>query len=298
MNSSFSYKEVNINGVTYQFSNRIGRDSMLLKSFNRLSLDTFRISFETVGGDYEPHVLIRDGRVCANVSVNQIHFLHWGEEKFYIQLGTVMTAPEFRGNGLSRWLIQWILDEWKGRCDSIYLFANDRVLDFYPRFGFEKQEEWEYWRTGISQVRAGLRKLDMEEDGDIRLAEQKYEQGNPFSAFCMRKNRSIFDFYIKGIMKEQVYYSVKHDMILIMEKEEGKTLCYDLFGKTEASMNEVLGTLTGDVKDEVILGFTPMYTDEFLCRKHEEEDITLFVLDGGDCPFIKERMMLPIISHA
>ena len=49
-----------------------------------------------------------------------------------------------RGEGRIDHMIQameWILQNWSDRCDGIYLFANDTVLDFYPKFGFLPAEE-------------------------------------------------------------------------------------------------------------------------------------------------------------
>lgn len=94
--------EVEISGNRYTFSNQIGTDKNLFESFNKLSKSTFGIAFDSVGGAYEPHVLALNGKVCANVSVNQIPFYHHGCRKLYIQLGTVMTDLDFRGKGLSR----------------------------------------------------------------------------------------------------------------------------------------------------------------------------------------------------
>ena len=63
-------------------------------------------------------------------------FKVFGEEKQYIQLGTVMTHPDYRKKGLSRVLTNKAIADYREKCDLIYLFANSSVLNFYPKFGF------------------------------------------------------------------------------------------------------------------------------------------------------------------
>lgn len=80
----------------------------------------------------------------ANVSVNIMDFVILGEEKRYVQIGTVMTDENYRNQGLSRTLIKKILKEWENKCQGIYLYANNSVLNFYPKFGFSVCSEYQY----------------------------------------------------------------------------------------------------------------------------------------------------------
>lgn len=289
---------IEINGVRYTYSNQIGNDITLFHSFNELSKSSFGISFDSVGGQYEPHVLTLNGVVCANVSVNQIPFYYRGERKFYIQLGTVMTDPKFRSLGLSRWLIEDIISRWKNCCDAIYLFAYDSVRDFYPKFGFVKMPEFEYKRSGIKPNSRKGQKLQMIDENNVRLVLKKYEQGNPFSAFYMAENQGLFSFYCMGVMKENVYYSPKYDMVIIAESKDGKMRCCDIFGKTDYELCDILGEISSGAEDEMLLGFTPLNTTDFICQKHFEEDTTLFVHYDDNCLFSTDKLMFPIISHA
>ena len=67
---------IEINGEQFTFYNNIYEHKDIFTSFNHQANTTFGISFEQVGGDYEPHVLTIGSKVCANVSVNQIPFLY------------------------------------------------------------------------------------------------------------------------------------------------------------------------------------------------------------------------------
>lgn len=79
-----------------------------------------------------------------------------------------MTDKEYRGMGLSRWLIEKTLEDWKDKCDAVYLFANDSVLNFYPKFGIEKALEYQY-KKKVNKKCEIVKKLDMSEAHDRRL---------------------------------------------------------------------------------------------------------------------------------
>lgn len=289
-----------IDGEEYVASNRIGEHEKLLASFNQLAKSTYGISFQEVGGDYEPHALIQGDKVCANVSVNQMTFFFRGKKRQYIQLGTVMTHKEYRNKGLSRLLIEQIVNQWKDKCDAIYLFANDTVLDFYPKFGFLKQEEYEYIKSNVLKpAKAQLRDLDMAVAENIKLVKEKYLEGNPFSELYMTENDPIFSFYYEGFMKESVYYIDEYQVVVVAEEENDTMVCYDILGKSDATLDEILSVVASYVeKQSVKLGFTPVVKEGFLCQVHHEEDTTLFVHKDGECIMEKNKIMFPMLSHA
>jgi len=292
------YKEVLIGGTTYEFSNEIGNQIELFNSFNNLAKSTFGISFDTVGENYEPYVLSLEGEVCANVSVSQLVFYYNGKKRFYIQLGTVMTKPEFRRKGLSRWLLEYILKEWEQSCDAIYLFANDSVHDFYRKFDFIETREYQFKSDRINPSKTKVSKLQMDHKKDIDLLFEKYMQGNSFSKFYFAENKGLLSFYCLGFMKENVYYSKEYDVVIVAEVEDEKVCCYDIFGATEASLENILSELLGDKPTEIYLGFTPKKAEGLIVQNYSEEDTTLFILAKSECLFSTEKLMFPLLSHA
>ncbi len=62
--------------------------------------------------------------MLSNVSANRMKFLQNGEEKYYIQIGTVMTDEDYRKQGLASGLIKHVISEYENECDGIYLFGN------------------------------------------------------------------------------------------------------------------------------------------------------------------------------
>ena len=133
-------------GKSFIFTTEIRDNPALRNSFFSLAQQTFDLDFEPwyQGGGWQdrylPHALVYDGQVAANVSVNRISFRLGGRRRTYLQLGTVMTHPKYRGMGLSRFLMETVLQTWSDRCDGMYLFANesdkqgDIVLDAMARW--------------------------------------------------------------------------------------------------------------------------------------------------------------------
>lgn len=79
------------------------------------------------GDGYITYSLINNNTVVSNASVSIMDFLILGEKKRYIQIGTVMTDIEYRGQGLNSFLINRIIEEWEFKCDLIYLFETNKL---------------------------------------------------------------------------------------------------------------------------------------------------------------------------
>lgn len=149
----------------------------LRESFFELANNVFGLNFVNWyekgfwGSNYVPYSYIDDNKVIANVSINIIDMIVHGTQHRALQVGTVMTHPEYRNRGLSEKLMNKVLAEYKDSYDIMYLFANDSVLDFYPKFGFDLVEEYQYFTTFTSEIKSisKLRKLDVENNEDINF---------------------------------------------------------------------------------------------------------------------------------
>ena len=96
------------------------RDTKELRdSFNELAKKVFNLSFEEwyQNGfwkeNYNPVSIVIEGKVVSNVSVNKCNMNYNGNILKLLQLGTVMTAPEYRGNGYVRILMDEIMKEYE-----------------------------------------------------------------------------------------------------------------------------------------------------------------------------------------
>ncbi|WP_395546418.1 MULTISPECIES: GNAT family N-acetyltransferase [unclassified Lacrimispora] len=278
-------------------------DNALRRSYNRLAEKTFGLSFEEFFQNgywtdkYIPYSLIDDGKVIANASVNILKAFYNGQEKRCIQIGTVMTDSDYRNQGLSRYLIERILSEWKETCDTMYLFANDSVLDFYPKFGFVKAVEYQC-SSPITPTKGCVRKLDMSHASDREFLKRYYSKSNPYSALAIKDNYELLMFYCTSLMKDCVYFLEDFDAVIIASNKNEILTCYDIFSDGNHAMIEMVSRVAESQIRTVVFGFTPAEHAAFHSRILEEEDTTLFVLKGKDNWFVNHQMMFPVLSHA
>lgn len=281
---------------------QIREDDTLRKSFMDLALRTFNLSFASWyrqgfwTDSYIPYVFEEDGRVVANVSANRIHTVLDGVPRFYIQLGTVMTDPQYRHRGLASALIREVLQEWRSSCDGVYLYANQRVLDFYPRFGFERAVETQY-TLPLAIDGGDYVRLDMEQEESRQLLLRRYQKSNPYSRLPMLDNWGLLMFYCGGPLKNCVYYSPSLDAVCIAAREQDRIICYDLFCDSGLSMEEQLRILPFPGNHQVILGFTPKNCK--YCKQFPQSgEDPVFIWREKENPFQGQDLMFPLLSHA
>ncbi len=293
-----------INGETYDFISEYQKDKILWYQMNELAKQTFCLDFTEWYEDgyctecYIPYTLFHNGRAVANVSVNQMDFQEPSGMKRYIQLGTVMTAEDFRGRGLSRFLMEKVLQEWKTGCESLYLFANENARDFYPKFGFAPADEYQFSCPLAGRGRPGeWRRLDMALQKDRNLLLDKYNKvANPFSRLSLRHNPGLLMFYALGPMRGHFWHSARLDAVAVAEQEENILFCYDIFCRKENLLSEMLSGLAKEGTEKIVLGFTPIDTDGFVYEKAAEGE--LLILTGKENLFRKEKLCFPELSHA
>lgn len=292
-----------INGYEYDFVKDIRENRQIRKSYNLLSQDVFGLDFEPWyqkgywSNDYIPYVFLYNGNVVSGVAVNIINTKWENKAKHYVQLGTVMTAREYRGRGLSRWLVERVLEEWEDKSDAVYLFANDSVLDFYPKFGFEKALEYQCSKP-ISKRDGTVKKLDMSTAHDRKLLLDAYKFSNPFSILTMENNEGLLMFYCMQFLRENVYYIEQYEAVVVAGYDDEKLICYDIFCRGGCNMDDILCTMAGQNTKIAVLGFTPKLIGGFNIFKLQEDNTTLFVLKGKENLFRENQLMFPLLSHA
>lgn len=280
----------------------------LRKSFNELAKKTFDINFEDWhqngywGEKYNPYSIVMDGKVVSNVSVNHMNFLWNGERKFFIQLGTVMTDEPYRNLGLIRQIMDEIERDYEKKTDGFFLFANDSVLDFYPKFGFQKSEEFQYCQkifTADASVtgKRTIEQVPMRDKTAWTLLEDAMRKSIPQSSFEMVNNRELILFYVTKYMQENVYYHKEQDAYVIAEIEDGNLLIHNIFSSKPTDIGQIAKSFGNGVQ-QVRFGFTPHNCDGYTRELRAEEDCTLFLKGKGFENFAQDGLIFPTLSHA
>lgn len=275
---------------------------VLRKSFNALAGRTYGLDFEDWYQNgfwkeaYIPYSIVEDGEIVANVSVNITDFMWNGSKKHFIQLGTVMTDEKYRNRGYSRRLMEEVEKDYAG-VDGVYLFANDSVLDFYPKFGFKKASEYGYEKEISADRERSIQKIPMREkrvwDGFAKIVEQSV----PCGRFAMTGNSGLILFYVTKFMQENVYYSKKYRAYLIAEEDGNEVFIHAVFSEKHVEPSEAARAFGGGVR-KIRLGFTPEHAEGYTMTEVKEEDTTLFLKGDGFQCWHMERLMFPTLAHA
>lgn len=247
------------------------------------------------GERYIPYSYEDGGRVIANVSVNELDFIIDGKSYEALQIGTVMTHRDYRNKGLSASLMNHVLETYKGKYDFMYLFANESVLDFYPKFGFERAEEYQYSKSFYAgENRFVLRKLDLSED--LKLIEKIINERVPVSQiFSTANSGGITMYHILNVFVDHLHYHTEEDAIVIFTKENGIIQLYDVISTSPVNIRNILAAFND--AEVVTFHFTPDYDGFNYQRSPYKRDGALFVKKGCGLEF-PDFVMHPVTSEA
>jgi hypothetical protein len=220
-----------------------------------------------------------------------------GTDKHYIQIGTVMTDEEYRGRGLSKYLMERIIAEYKGKVDGIYLFGNDSVVDFYPKFGFIKGNEYQYSKTiNGTNNKTQIKHVNMAD----KQSRQKFldtVKSNISNERLSMDNLGLTTFWTTGPMSDLIYCLADEDAYIIADIDKENLWIYQIISTHKVNLETIINSF-GNTAKKVILGFTPYDTNGFNIGELHEEDCTFFYL-GKDLENIeKKKLMFPTLSHA
>ncbi|WML38836.1 GNAT family N-acetyltransferase [Neobacillus sp. OS1-2] len=242
----------------------------LRNSFNQLALNTFGIEFETWfqhgywTEKYQPYSYIDNGMVVANVSVNLLNLVISDESKQAIQIGTVMTHPDYRDKGLSRRLMEKVLEDFC-HVDIVYLFANQTVLDFYPKFGFQRVEEVEFSMSYSQKPSLNLpkiKKLDGGNSDDLAfIYALAADRVSGSGIFGTSGSEELLMFYSIMVFNQDLYY-LEEEKALVIFKIEGDILhLYDVVCREKVNAPGILSKIAGVNINKVIFHFQPEMTE-------------------------------------
>lgn len=247
-------------------------------------------------GEYIPYSYVENGKIIANASANLMKIMHNGSKKFYIQIGTVMTRPEYRNRGLASELIQMILYDYNGLADGFYLFGNLNAVDFYKKIGFKRLDQWRWhWDhpakrdTKVSPFVPAGEKMREEY---VRLLNR---------AVCNAEfdhiNRcSLQMFYTMDM--ENVYYCKGLDCFSVMHSENRVLYLDSVISSRELEISDVTARIEEDY-EKIVFGFTPRMKDHLSAERYDGNDDYQFFYLGTSLECIeKEKLYFPVMSHA
>lgn len=284
-------------------------DAVLRNSFHALTQKVFHFQLKDWYDNgywselYEPHSIIEGDSVIANISANHMAMTIHGTKKNFLQIGTVMTDPSYRNQGLSRKLMESILEKYLSKVDGIYLFANDSVLDFYPKFGFTKSKESVYrYLINSSKSEQKLnkdlkpQKVNMSEDKSRNALLNVMKHSIPNEAFSM-DNFGLMAFGLTGPYCDNIYYLSELDCYIVATIHDETLFLHQIIASKIIEPKDIALYYRDTIK-VIELGFTPFHTSFYEVSAYKEEDSTLFILGEDLLEVERFNVRFPELSHA
>lgn len=264
-------------------------DENLRRSFNELAISVFGISFEDWyqrgfwNNRYIPFSYADGDKIVANVSVNILDLVIKSEKKRALQIGTVMTHPDYRKRGLSTSLMNKVIDKYKNKCDFMYLFANHTVLDFYPKFGFKRVNEYQYSLeySPIKLDNTSIRKLNCNNAEDVKFIHSFATKRVPVSKrFGTENTQGILMFHCLNVFHNNIFYLEPEDVIAIFKKENKQINIFDILSKKNFDIDDVFSKIADEGVNKIVFHYTPDY-------KNLNTESTIF--NGSEGLFVREN---------
>ncbi len=273
-------------------------DDGLRAQLNALTRRTYGFDFEAWhragcwGERYIPYSLLVDGVLAANASANVMDCVVDGEPLRLIQIGTVMTHPAYRGRGFARMVLERLIAEWQPRCDGLYLYPNDTVQRFYPRFGFTPAVEYRYRTPGPVAGRRSARRLSPDDADEWRRFVAAVRHAVPQGRLWV-DNPGLVLFYANW---GNAFELPELGAYAIAERTGEELTLHQIIAGRPVDALEAARALGGG--RIVRFGFTPEGVSGLVCEPYAEEAVSVFAMGEGFRLLERRRLGMPTLSHA
>ena len=210
--------------------------------------------------DYIPFSIIESGKIISNVSAALMTTIVNGEKHRAIQIGAVGTLPEYRKKGFSKYLTNYVLDKYKNSVDHFFLFANDSVLDFYPKFGFKYINE-NIWvlESHIPKSNYSARKLVLTNENDYNLLIDLIKNRKSITNIFGAANYGFITmWHVINQYSNNMLYLEDENIIFIISENNGTVNIIDVIFSNPFDFQSTLPKiLQSDSVQSIIYSFPP-----------------------------------------
>lgn len=278
-------------------------DEALRKSLSLLANKEFGIDLESWyengfwQNDYIPYCAVEDGNVIANVSVNICNFKIRSQIRHLAQIGTVVTAPEYRMKGYSTLLMNRALSECVQSFEGVYLYCEEKTVPFYERFGFKRTDEYICSKKVDITNKATAENIPMNTKEDWGRMVDIIQRRKQYGERIMVNNTGLFMFYLAGPFSQNVYYVPSSEAYVVAAAEGDTLTLYAAFAEEKISLGDIITSFGSSIRN-VSMAFMPENNTGFDRRKKEDEGSVLMTKGSFFENAANERFMFPEISYA
>ncbi|MFC2170471.1 GNAT family N-acetyltransferase [Calditrichota bacterium] len=276
-------------------------DENFRSSFNRLTDLVFGFNLEDWylkgfwDDRYIPYSFVKNSEIIANVSVSRMDMILNGVKRKAVQIGTVMTHPDYRGMDLSAGLMNHVINKYDSECDLMFLFANSDTFDFYPRFGFKRQVEHQFFLNTdkIPRGNSKLVKLDISKPASLQMLYRIAVNRKPVSnVFAAENAHNLLMYHCMYIFNNDIYYHEETDSILIFRNDHDTLHVFDIINSSQVNFIMLAGLMVDTITRRILLHFTPDILNLDISPKKVEMEDALFFLAasfGFNYPFYRQK---------
>ncbi len=299
-------KQLILHNKTYTLHIAYQANEQMRQAFNTMTFDFWEFTFESYyqSGYWDDNCILfslfEEEQLVAHTTLSLFTTYTPDQRLLLGQLGTVMTLPSHTKQGLSRFLMEYIFEAYSDKLDGYFLFANDTVLEFYPKFGFHAVPEHQASKAWRKQPTTHtIQRLDLTDTTDLQCFQHYLKNGSTACRFDTR-SYGLAHFYCYANpafgFAESVYLIPTLQTLLIAQQEEGDLLIHQAYYLKDNQLNQAFNALADTQTNRVVLGYTPTDTG-YTYNPYKEEDLTLFVSPTLTTYFKDHLTMIPLLSH-
>jgi hypothetical protein len=209
-----------------------------------------------------------------------------------VQIGTVATHPEYTRQGLAKKLLLHVVEQC-AQSDLTFLYANDSVMSFYPRFGFELRAEHSYQVELKAQIVRSFPTFQkwIPHVEERELLSRRFQSRTPISTTLgISDYASLATWHCLILYKEQLWISDDAEILMVCRLTGDTLQIYDIVA--ERLDEDFFRKLQWPGATRAVIHFVPdRFTGEFVP-----------VLDNSDAFFIRgklesEKGKIPLLAH-
>ncbi|MBT3634757.1 MAG: GNAT family N-acetyltransferase [Candidatus Marinimicrobia bacterium] len=239
---------------------------------------------------YLPFSIYESGKIISNVSVSFMNIILNDKKVNAIQLGAVGTLPEYRHQGLSRQIMNFVIEKYVNDVDFFFLYSNESTIEFYIKFGFwEMKENIFLAESNIIKPKYTARKLDIRLESDYLLLQNILNDRLTLTRiFGAEKYGFITMWHILNLYQDKLYYLEKEKIIVIKEENNNSLCILDIIFSGSIDMQSLLPKIIESDSIQYIKYSFPPDIVKFSYDTILQEDTGLFILgdmDMGNKPF-------------
>ena len=230
--------------------------------FDDLIKEVFGFSFDTWlerklwDERYESYSIIKDGVMMSNICVFKTEMVVQDNRFQAIQFGAVGTRKCAQGSGLSRILMEHVLSLYSDT--PAFLFANESVIDFYPRFGFRQEQTFK--PTIDTTINNHIKTNRLCADDEILKDTLHNRVGNSTVFDCLN-TESIQMFHLLLDYPDDIYLLPESDVVVVAYQSEAHLFIADVISRKPITFEQLKAELPFVGVEIVEFGFCPDWLD-------------------------------------